>query len=466
MFACLYAPDFPVQAVLQLEPRDSRAALKQSPVAVLDGPASLPRIFALNSAARRAGIEPGMTKLQVETYGGVALRKRSLEAEESAQNGLLDLAAKFSPRVESTSPGALIVDLAGTGKLLGGPREIALKITAGASELGFDLYLAVASNPDAAFHAARGFPGITILHLAEEAGCLAPLPVSILPASPEILEILEGWGIRTFQALAGLPQISIVERLGQEGLSLQKLARGENHRPLLTVVSAREFVESFEFDDPVETLESVFFILNRLLEQLCSRLISDSLATSVLRLTIDLEVRQLRNAEEGERYQHEWKLPFPTQNHHTLFGLVRLHLENTTFSAPVRKLALEVAPIKPRVAQGDLFAPPTPEPEKLEITLERVRGVVGSADEKGIACIGSPEVLDTHKPDSFAVHPFSSLEHESEPSVKAPCLALRIFRPALETRVELDGNRPHFVWLWSRHRRVLAASGPWRASGD
>ena len=48
----------------------------------------------------------------------------------------------------------------------------------------------------------------------------------------------------------------------------------------------------------------------------------------------------------------------------------------------------------------------------------------------------------------------------------ATVIALRIFRPALETSVELDQEKPHFVHLWHRHRRVLAASGPWSTSGN
>jgi protein ImuB len=150
-----------------------------------------------------------------------------------------------------------------------------------------------------------------------------------------------------------------------------------------------------------------------------------------------------------------------------LFGLVRLHLEKTTFSAPVRKVVLKVVPIRPRIAQGNLFAPPSPEPEKLEITLERIRGVVGSTDEDGRDCVGSPELVDTHKPDSFAVQHFSSLgESPDSSSAVTSIIALRVFRPPLETSVELDSEKPHLVWLGHRHRRVLAASGPWCNSGN
>ena len=476
MFACFYIPDFAVQASLLPEAAESRAALRASPLAILDGPASLPRVFATNPAARRAGIQSGMTKLQVETYGGVLLRKRSLAEEESAQTALVKFAGAFSPRVESTCPGAVILDLAGTEKLLGPSRNATRNMIARASEIGFELCIAMAANPDAAFLAARGFSVNSVspifIPTGEEAQRLASLPVNVLPISPEMLDILNSWGIRTFQSLAALPPVAIVERLGQEGLYLQKLARGEVDRPLLTIEQKAEFVASFEFDDPVETMESIFFILNRLLQELCLKLLNSTLAAQELRLTVGLEVRQIRHGEkEEEQYRHEWKLPVPTQDRNLLFGLVRLQLEKTTFSAPVRRLSLEIIPVKPRVAQENFFAPPSPEAEKLEITLERLRGVVGSTDNAGIACVGSPCLVDTHKPDSFTIQHFSSIDdsgHDAAnlPSATTPVIALRIFRPALETSVELDGARPHFVRLWSRHRRVMAASGPWSSSGD
>jgi protein ImuB len=204
--------------------------------------------------------------------------------------------------------------------------------------------------------------------------------------------------------------------------------------------------------------------------------------------------------------EHIWKLPVPTQDKSLLFNLIRLHLESTTLSAPIRELHLEIIPVKPRLAQGNLFLPPAPEPEKLELTLERIRGVVGSTDGDAIPCVGSPSLVDTHKPGSFTLRNFSSLQEErlqpvrnspdniqstpchpersrtvreatrpakwkdpyfsSEAGTTAPTPALRLFRPALETTVGLDGSKPNFVRLWNRHRRVLAASGPWSTSGN
>ena len=476
MFACLLAPDFSVQAALLAEPKSAREILVRSAMAILDGPANLLKVIALNDRARSAGINLGMTKLQVETCGGVRIRKRSAEHEDSAQNSLLECAGIFSPRVESTGPGTVILDLTGTEKLFGSYEKISCKIAVAARQIGFHLRIAIAANPDTALYAARGFAGITIVPPGREADSLAPLGVEILPATPEMLEVLEGWGIRTFQALAALPSIALTERLGQEGLTLQKLAQGGLHRPLLIAEPPPQFIESYEFDDPVETLESLAFVLNRLLQQVCARLASHALATNELRLTLDLEVRQIRSGENGEQYRHEWKLPVPTQDRNMLFTLLRLDLERNTFSAPIKTLTIEAVPIKPRMAQGNLFAPPSPEAQKLEITLARIRGVVGSSDAQGIGCVGSPRTVDTHKPDTFAVQPFSSgagtlvagtfVAGTWNTSTAVPVIALRVFRPALETSVELTGKMPHSVRLWKKHRRVLAASGPWCSSGN
>jgi len=332
MFACLFVPDFPVQAALLSEPQDT----KNTPVVILDGPAGLQKVVALNEQARKTGIEIGMTKLQVETCGNVFIRKRSLELEEATQAALIECANAFSPKIESTSDGIVTLEISGTERLFGTLETVSCKIAVAAKKTGFRLHIAIASNPDTALLAAKGFPGITIIPAGNEAQQLASLNVRLLPVTPEIAEILDGWGIKTFQALAALPTIALVERLGQEGLRLQQLACGQINRTLIPVEPLPQFIEDYEFDEPVETIEPLTFILMRLLQQVCSRLAARSLATNLVRLSLDLEVRQISNDKKGERYAHEWKLPVPTQDRHLLFTLLRLDLESKTFSAPIK----------------------------------------------------------------------------------------------------------------------------------
>jgi protein ImuB len=466
MFACLYVPDFSVQAALLSQVPDAREALKKSSIAILDGPANLPKVVALNDPARNRGIEVGMTKLQVETCGGVLLRKRSIADEDSANARLIECANSFSPKVESAGAGIVLVDLDGTEKLFGKPDNTAHQMSEAARENGFHLHVAIASNPDTALFAARGFPGITLVPYGQEARYLARLKVDLLPITPEMQAVLNGWGIYTFKSLADLPDIALTERLGQSGLHLQKLARGQVKRFLFPSTPAERFIQSYEFDNPVENLESLSFVLNRLLKEVCSALISRAFSTNEVRLKLGLEVTQYLTGKHGESYAHEWKLPAPTQDAKMLFTLARLELERNTFVAPISKVTVEALPIKPQTAQGSLFAPPSPEAGQLEISLAQIRAVVGEIDADGRNCFGSPELVDTHQSGAFSVARYTSFSDVDNSKPRATTIVFRRFRPALPTSVEFSDARPSAVVLWEVCRRVLAASGPWRSSGN
>jgi protein ImuB len=465
MFACLYVPDFPVQAALLTQLPDAREALRKSPIVVLDGPANLQRVIALNDTARSRGIEIGMTKLQVETCGGVLLRKRAAADEDAAHARLLECANSFSPTVESAGAGVVLLDLAGTEKLFGSPKNAANEISNLASECGFRLNVAVASNPDTALFAARGFSGVTIIPDGQEAQRLARLKVDLLPLAPEMQDVLNGWGIYTFKAFTDLPEIALTERLGQQGLHLQKLARGQVKQPLFPPAPAQRFMESHEFENPVETLEPLLFVMDRVLHNICFSLIEQALSTNEVRLKLDLEVTQRLTGANGESYEHVWRLPAPTQDASMLLRLAHLELERNTFVAPISKLTIEALPIKPLTSQGNLFVPPSPEAGQLEISLAEVRSVVGDIDADGQNCFGSPELVDTHQAGVFAMARYTNFPDAERSTVPSTTIAFRRFRPPLAASVEFSGAMPSAVFLWEKYRNVLAASGPWCSSG-
>ena len=107
MFTCIHVLDFLVQAAMRNESCD----LRKQPVAILEGPEALLKVIAVNDAARREGIEVGMSRPQAEICPNILLRRRSQEQEHAAQAALLDCASWCSPRVESTLPGAVIADI-------------------------------------------------------------------------------------------------------------------------------------------------------------------------------------------------------------------------------------------------------------------------------------------------------------------------------------------------------------------
>src|SRR6202162_2223862 len=151
-FACIFVPNFPVAAVFRAEPE-----LRAQAMAVFEGKPPLEKVFAVNESASRIGIAPGMTKAQAELCSELTLRPRSLLQESAAHAALLDCAQSFSPCVEDAAADTAILDLAGMESLLGSLPKITHAMSNRVASLGLEANVAVASNPDAAMLAARGF---------------------------------------------------------------------------------------------------------------------------------------------------------------------------------------------------------------------------------------------------------------------------------------------------------------------
>jgi protein ImuB len=357
---------------------------------------------------------------------------------------LLACAQDFSPLVEQTDADTVILDIDGLGHLFGSVHEIAHAM---ARRAGSPVNVAVASNPDAAYHAARGFSGISIVPQGDEAKFLASLPVALLAPSKEIAETLARWGIRTFHDLAVLPDLGVAARLGTEGVRLQQLARGEGDRPLKPVEAEQQFEQQIELDYPLELLEPLMFVLGRLLGDVCARLEERALGVIGLRLRLQLE-----NAGAHER---SIRLPVPMRSSRVFLKLLELDLEKHPPAAPIVKVYLIAEPAKPRTTQNGLFIPLAPEPEKLELTLARIAAVVGEEN------VGSPELVDTHRPGTFRMRRFGMAQKTAGKSACPTSLAFRAFRPPLAAKVQAG-----FISAPGIHGRISRQAGPWRTSGD
>ena len=257
-----------MQAVARAEPglRGERVAL-----ALLSGKAPLWNVVAANAAAQRAGVQLGMTKAQVAEFCGVEVRHRSEAQEKATHAAVLDVAWSISPRVEDTAADTIVLDLDGLASMFGSDEDIARVLMERVTRVGVVPNIAIASNIEAAILAARGFSGIAILAMGEEAARLGALPVRTLSSDAEILETLDRWGIATLRALAALPVLQLSERLGQRGVVLHELARGARVRALVLAQASLTFEEEMELDETVEELEPLSFLLGRLLDQaLCA----------------------------------------------------------------------------------------------------------------------------------------------------------------------------------------------------
>jgi protein ImuB len=356
------------------------------------------------------------------------------------QGNLTAIASEFSPSVEQTAPETVTFDVSGLDRLFGLPQDVAHAIARRTRETGAKANLALAANADAAIYASRGFCGVSIVPQGDEAKFLGTLPVSLLSPTPDLAETLERWGIRRFQELAALPPLGIAERLGPEGLHLRELARGESDRKLLTIEEQLSFEDEIELEYPVELLEPLAFLLARLVNGLATRLATRGLATDELRLRLKLEPRGT--------HERTLRLPVPSLDTKAFLKLLQLDLSAHPPAAPIEHVWMGVNPVKPQAAQSGLFIPVAPEPVKLELTIARIKSIVGQER------VGRPLLLDTHGPGG----PVS-------PVRGGPRQAFRYFRPPLSARVSLAETQPSYVAAAQIRGRVIDLAGPWRTSG-
>src|SRR4029077_14313987 len=130
-FACVYIPDFLVQAVVR-----GQRALGDGALALLGGAPPLWSVAGAHPAAFAAGIQLGMTKAQVTQFSNVQISMRSEAQEKSAHAALLDAAWSVSPRVENTAPDTIVLDIDGLATLFGSDENIAQELARRVAGIG------------------------------------------------------------------------------------------------------------------------------------------------------------------------------------------------------------------------------------------------------------------------------------------------------------------------------------------
>ena len=315
--------------------------------------------------------------------------------------------------------------------------------------------------------------------------------------NPGPLSVLSRWGLRTLGELAALPSADLSERLGQDGIRWQRLARGEDTGPLVPALVEEPFEASLELEWPIEDLEPLSFVLSRLLDPLCQRLEYRDRGAAVLHLRLRLVTRAL--------HIRSLQLPAPMRDAKVLRTLLLLDLESHPAPAGIDAVTVAIDPTPGRIVQESLLTRAMPAPELISTLVARLQALMGDG-----RC-GSPVLVDSHRPGAFSMRPFVVHQDEGRrqktedrkpipnpaperrtlsergvntrvegripspgelaPSAKslAPSACLRRFRLPIPARVLMDGGRPITV---RTDRQALpgghvhASAGPWRTSGE
>jgi protein ImuB len=256
--------------------------------------------------------------------------------------------------------------------------------------------------------------------------------------------------------LASLPEKALIARMGQEGKRLRLLARGELQHLFQPIEPAFSLIECMELDTPVELLDSLLFVIGMMLDQLIMRATARIFALSSITITLSLE--------GGALHSRTVKPALPANDKHLWIKLIHLDLEAHPPQAAILALTLAAEHGVTSKVQLGLFSPQLPEPMRLDVTLARIRAIVGEDH------VGHAKLKDTHRLDAFSMEPFSvpsSPSRSTNQLIPRPLrTSIRKIRPTESIPVTLRGRQPTTFCFRDNRYTVEHAYGPWLTSGD
>jgi protein ImuB len=279
MIVCVLLPRFSLAVAA-----GGRELLAAGPVALAPEPGREQFIGEASAAAEaygiRAGLRLGEALARCPTLRLVAPDPAGVA---DAWDGVLGVLEGIGAAVESGSPGTAWFGAGGLRTLHGGTIEGVLAATRRALKeagrrspsVAAPARLGAAPSRFAALAAASRARArraeVTPMAAAALAAYMAPLPVSLLLARPEVAQLpdaLERFGIRTLGELAKLPRAALADRFGVAGALARDLAQGKD-TPLLARTAAERLEERLELPESASGVQ-----LQRGLELLIDRMLA------------------------------------------------------------------------------------------------------------------------------------------------------------------------------------------------
>lgn len=309
------------------------------------------RVLAASTAARAAGVRPGQSVRQAQQLcPGAAVVPLDLTATRRLRTAVLGALGGVVPRLEVGDEEAW-GDLGGRHARYSD--ELAWAVAAAravTAALGDPPRGGIAGSRFVAGIAARQSPPRRVRRIppGEEGAFLAPLPVSLLPAAPDLLARLTALGIDRLGQLAALAPGDLAAQFGPAGLEIRRLARGEDGGDLHRGEPPVALAERLVFEVPLGNAE----VLHRGVRLLCDRL-GEALRRRGLAAT---RLRLALETDEPEEATVVGVPPVPLGGPADLWSMALSLLRVVVPRAPVGAIRLEaVATVRAGGRQGDFW---------------------------------------------------------------------------------------------------------------
>lgn len=248
--------------------RTVRSRKISAPLAVTGRRGNAEVLTAVDDAARRLGLTPGLPLAQARAmHPGIEVVAEDAEADAALLDSIADWCLRYTPLVACDAPDGLLLDISGCAHLYGGEQELTADLSGRLEKAGFAYSLAIAGTTGAAWAIARyGEPASYAC--GEERSVLAPLPLSALRLPAATVAALARVGLKRIGDIVDLPRAPLTARFGPDMLRQLDRALGQEHEPLTPRLPAVPYITEQRFAEPVAREEDVLAIALRLARRL------------------------------------------------------------------------------------------------------------------------------------------------------------------------------------------------------
>ena len=282
------------------------------------------RVACCSPAAWREGVRPGQRRRQAQgTCPQLLVVPTDIERDALWFESVARSVGTLVPLVDVDTPGTLLLATRGPSRYVGGDESLARHLvnlaavgvtgtadtttTGTAITAGGGFGVGIADGRVAALLAARA-----ARHRAEplvvppgpEAtrAFLAPHPVrrlvEVAGCAPELTDLLERLGLRTFGDVAAVPAADLVARFGAVGEFVHRVVSACDDTPPSAVPPPPDISITRLFDEPIVQLDRLVFAAKSLVDEMCAH-IADR-GQTITRCLVEAE------SEHGETSHRMW----------------------------------------------------------------------------------------------------------------------------------------------------------------
>ena len=235
-----------------------------SPLAVYGKRGNAELIVAVDAAAERLGLTPGLTLAQARAmHPGLEAVEENVEADSQLLDTIAEWCLRYTPLVACDPPDGLLLDISGCAHLWGGEQALIADLAGRLDRAGFAFSLAIAGSIGAA-HAAARYGEPASYAGGEERCFLSPLPLAALRLDGSTVAGLAHVGLKRIGDIIDLPRAPLAARFGNDLLRQLDRALGREHEPLNPRLPVAPYVAEQRFAEPIAREEDVLGTVQRL----------------------------------------------------------------------------------------------------------------------------------------------------------------------------------------------------------